>query len=122
MKTTVGVDPVQELGPEGVLQLAQHLLLHALVVRRRLGGLVWRAGAEPDARVLLQQLGADVAGHDDDRVAEVDPTALGIRQMPVLQDLEQDVEHLGVRLLDLIEQHHGVARRRTASVSWPPSS
>ena len=28
--------------------------------------------------------------------------------MPVLQDLEQDVVDLGVRLLDLVEEHDGV--------------
>ena len=43
------------------------------------------------------------------RVAEVDPAALGVGQVPVLEDLEQDVEDLGVRLLDLVEQDHGVA-------------
>ena len=48
-------------------------------------------------------------GHDDDRVAEVDAAALGVGQVPVLQDLEEDVEHLGVRLLDLVEEHDRVA-------------
>ena len=52
---------------------------------------------------------ADVAGHDDDRVAEVDAATLGIGQVPVLQDLEEDVEHLGMRLLDLVEQDDAVA-------------
>ena len=57
----------------------------------------------------MQLLGADVAGHDDDRVAEVDAPALRIGQVPVLQDLEQDVEDLRMRLLDLVEEHHRVA-------------
>jgi hypothetical protein len=52
---------------------------------------------------------AQVRGHDDDRVPEVDPAALGVRQLPVLEDLEQDVEHLGMRLLDLVEKHDRVA-------------
>ena len=42
-------------------------------------------------------------------VAEVDPAALGVGQVPVLQDLEQDVEDLRVGLLDLVEQHDRVA-------------
>ena len=33
---------------------------------------------EAERRVLEQRLRADVAGHDDDRVAEVDPAALGV--------------------------------------------
>ena len=73
----------------------------------------WTASVPPDAeadrRVALQLLGADVAGHDDDRVAEVDPAALRIGQVAVLQDLEEDVEDLRVRLLDLVEQDHAVA-------------
>ena len=42
-------------------------------------------------------------------VAEVDPAALGVRQVPVLEDLEQDVEDLRVGLLDLVEQDDAVA-------------
>ena len=48
--------------------------------------------------------GADVRGHDHDRVAEVDLAALGVGQLPVLEDLEQDVEDVRVGLLDLVEQ------------------
>ena len=66
-------------------------------------------GPEAERGVLEQRLGAHVAGHDDDRVAEVDPATLGVREVPVLQDLEQDVEHLRVGLLDLVQEHHGVA-------------
>src|SRR5207237_3757537 len=34
---------------------------------------------------------------------------LGVRQLPVLEDLEEDVEHLGMGLLDLVEEHDRVA-------------
>ena len=53
-------------------------------------------------------LAAQVAGHDDDRVLEVDGPALGVGQPAVVEQLEQDVEHLRVGLLDLVEQDHGV--------------
>ena len=49
-------------------------------------------------------LRADVRGHDDDGVAEVDLAALGVGQVAVLHDLEQHVERFRVRLLDLVEQ------------------
>ena len=48
-------------------------------------------------------LAADVAGHDDDGVAEVDGATLAIGQAAVVQHLQQHVEHLDVGLLDLIE-------------------
>ena len=51
---------------------------------------------------------ADVRGHDDHGVAEVDRAALAVGQPPVVEHLQQDVEDLGVRLLDLVEQHDGV--------------
>ena len=35
---------------------------------------------------------------------EVDRAALGVGQPAVVEQLQQDVEHLGVRLLDLVEQ------------------
>ena len=103
------VDAVQELGPELRLELVEDLLLHPVVGLLLVLGLVDRDRLEAEARVLEERLRADVAGHDDDRVAEVDPAALGVGQVAVLEDLEQDVEHLGVGLLDLVEQDHAVA-------------
>src|SRR5438270_396975 len=51
---------------------------------------------------------ADVAGHDDDRVLEVDDPALGVGQTAVFHDLKQDIEDVGVSLLDLVKQHDRV--------------
>ena len=50
-------------------------------------------------------LGAEVRGHDDQRVAEIDRAALPVGQPPVVEHLEEHVEDVGVRLLDLVEQH-----------------
>ena len=41
-------------------------------------------------------------------VREVDRAALAVGQATVVQHLQQDVEHVGVRLLDLVQQHHAV--------------
>src|SRR4029077_10297487 len=61
-----------------------------------------RPEAQPG--VGLELLRPEVAGHDDDAVAEVDSTALGVREVSVLEDLEEDVEDLGMGLLDLVEE------------------
>ncbi len=53
-------------------------------------------------------LGADVGRHDDHGVAEVDGAALGVGDAAVVEDLQQGVEDIGVRLLDLVEQHDRV--------------
>ena len=80
-------------GRKCVTQRAQH--------RRLDFGPIRRSAFEDD-------LAPDVRRHDDDGVAEVDRAALRIRQPAVVEDLEQDVEDVGVRLLDLVEQDHRV--------------
>ena len=42
------------------------------------------------------------------RVFEIDFPSEAIRQDAVIQDLEQDVEHVGMRLFDFVEQHHRI--------------
>ena len=72
----------------------------------RCPGLVGELSVACDA--LEEVLGAEVAGHDDDGVAEVDGPALRVGEPAVVQHLEQDVEHIGVGLFDLVEQQHRV--------------
>ena len=87
------VDAVEELRSEDRAQRLGDSFLHLLV-----GGLVALAG------VLRDELAPDVAGHDDDRVLEVDGAALAVGQAAVVEDLEQDVEDVRMGLLDLVEQ------------------
>ncbi len=94
------VDPVEELGPEVLLELVLNLRLHPLVVDGAL------TGGEPDAGALGDVPGAQVRRHDQNGVLEVDQPALGVGQPTVLQDLQEGVEDVGVRLLDLVEQDH----------------
>ena len=89
------VDPVEELGAEHLLELVQEQALDALVLALHLVA-------------LRDQRGADVARHDDDRVLEVDGAALVVGEAPVVEDLQQHVEDVGVRLLDLVEQDDAV--------------
>ena len=102
------VDPVEELRPEVLLQLARRPSPSSARSELSAGGfgLALRPGS-PRLELRLELLGADVRGHDDDAVAEVDPAALGVGQVAVLEDLQQDVEDLRVRLLDLVEQDDG---------------
>ena len=63
-------------------------------------GLEVRLGTGPASR--------NVRGHDQHGVLEVDRAALAVGQPAVVHDLQQDPEHVGVGLLDLVEQDHGV--------------
>jgi len=87
--------------------------------------------AEPDDVVdAVDELGLEevlrvahqVRRHDQDGVGEVDRPALAVGEPTVVEQLEQHVEHVGMRLLDLVEQHHGVGPPAHRSVSWPASS
>ena len=91
------VDPVDEFRPEVLAHLAHHGFLdHVRIVQRLVG------------RQALDLGRADVAGHHHHGVAEVHGTALAIGQPAVVQHLQQDVEHVRMRLLDLVEQDDAV--------------
>ena len=62
----------------------------------------------PRMRALGDEVAADVRRHDDDRVLEVHRPALAVRQPAVVEQLQHDVQHFGMRLFDLVEQHDGV--------------
>ncbi len=57
---------------------------------------------------LLDDLAAQVGGHDDQRVLEIDGPAFPVGQPAVVQDLEQDVENVGMGFFDLIQEDDGV--------------
>ncbi len=53
--------------------------------------------------------GAGIGGHDQDDVAEVDRLAVVVGQLAVVHHLQQDVEDVRMRLLDLVQQQDRVA-------------
>ena len=70
-----------------------------------------RIGIGQQLRVLAHvhdQLGADVRREQDDRVLEVDHPAFAVFHATLVEDLEEQLVHVGVGLLDLVEQHHAV--------------
>jgi hypothetical protein len=105
------VHPVQELGAEVAVQLPLDPLLHLSQAALSMAG--------PG---LQDVLAPDVRGHDDDRVPEVHGAPLGVGEAAVVQDLEEDVEDLGWAFSISSKRITAWGRRRTASVSCPPSS
>src|SRR5271163_2064014 len=49
-----------------------------------------------------------VRGHDQHRVLEVNGAALRVSETAIVQHLQEDVEDIRMRLLDLVEQDHRV--------------
>ena len=89
-----GVQPVAELRRE---QAVDGLLVVALALGA--GEAIGRLG----------QIGRPgVGGHDQDHVAEIHLLAVVVGQLAVIHHLQQDVEQIGMRLLDLVQQQHRV--------------
>ncbi len=86
------VDPVEKLGLEVIPHAGEHLLLHRLLIL---------CGRQ-------QPLGSEVRGHDHYGVLEVNRPSPAVGQTPIVEDLKQDVEDVGVRLFDLVEKHDRV--------------
>ena len=59
---------------------------------------------EAQVHLARNLVSADIRRHDDDRVAEIDLAALGVRKIPVFHDLEEHVEGFWMGLLDFVEQ------------------
>ena len=96
------VDTVDELGAHRLFERLHLPLLHVVVIGLGV------ARTEAQLCLCLDLVRADVGRHDDDGVLEVDRPAVRIGQSAVVEDLEQDVEHVGVSLFDLVEQHDGI--------------
>mmetsp|Transcript_14162 Transcript_14162/g.60606 ORF Transcript_14162/g.60606 Transcript_14162/m.60606 type:complete len:415 (+) Transcript_14162:38-1282(+) len=91
------VEAVDELGAEVRAHVPHHLLLDAL------------APPAP-ARLVPERdlVRAEVAGHDDQAVAEGNRAALRVRAVPLVQNLQEHVEDVDVRLFNLVKEHDGV--------------
>ena len=63
-----------------------------------------RGRREAQVAALLEEARAQVRGHDDDGVLEVDLVAETVGQLAVFKHLQQDVVDVRVRLLDFVEQ------------------
>src|SRR4051794_6870507 len=95
------VDTVEELRPEVLLELFVDLVLHPLVVARSVV-----PDLETESDGLRDVPRPEVGREDQDRVLEVYDPALTIGEPAVLQHLQKRVEHVGVGLLDLVEENH----------------
>src|SRR5258708_18973859 len=56
----------------------------------------------------LDDIRADIARSDYDRIGKIDGAPLAVSEPAFIEELEEDIVHVGVRLLDLIEEDHRV--------------
>src|SRR5262249_29042059 len=102
------VDTIQELRPEGHLQALQRSSA-ALRILAVLGVLRLTPAGQLEAdAVMLALRSGYIAGHDDDSVLEVHRAPLTVRQATVVENLQEGIEDLWMRLLDLVHQDYAI--------------
>jgi hypothetical protein len=79
-------------------------------------------GSARQSRCAPRGLGSGIGGHHQHHVAEVRLATVGIGQHAAVHDLQQDVEDIRMRFLDLVQQQHAVRMLDDFSVSRPPWS
>ncbi|MNI41157.1 hypothetical protein D3C73_954020 [compost metagenome] len=60
------------------------------------------------AQTVLQLIAAEVGGHQDDSVAEIDFASFAITHEAAVEHLVKQVEHVAVGLFHFIQQHHAI--------------
>ncbi len=89
------VEPVLELGPEGLPNGAHHVV----------AGIVAGGGGKAHSRAAVAGR-PQVGGEDDEAMAEVGDVAERVGEPSVVEHLQEQVPDVGVGLLELIEEHH----------------
>lgn len=57
---------------------------------------------------LTDILTSDIRGHDDDRILHVHRSSFSIGEFSFIENLEKNIPHIGMCLLDFIEEDHRV--------------
>ena len=97
------INPVQEFRTKDQLNLIHYVRLHPLVISCLIllyikAQLLW----------VNNRLCPCIGCHNDHRIAEIHLPSLGICNVPVIQNLQQDIKYIRMRLLNLIKQNHRI--------------
>ncbi|GBC78646.1 hypothetical protein HRbin08_02142 [bacterium HR08] len=102
------IHAIQELGAEGPPQFREHGFFHPFVALPR------------SAAMFQDQMTPDVRRHDDDRVLEVHRPAMTVGQPPVVEDLQEDIEDIPMRFLQLVEEDDRIGATTHGFGELPP--
>src|SRR4029077_12460607 len=91
------VDAAEKLGPELPAAHVEHFAFHPLIGFRIVA-----------AAIGENQLAAYVGGHDHHRVLEIHRAAKPIGKPTVIENLQEDIKNVRMRLFDLVEQNHRI--------------
>ena len=97
------IDTIQKLWPKKPLHFLHHLPAH-IFMTRLFCCLQW----ESQPRRCHNAPGSYIGRHDNHGVLEINRTPLSICDPPIIQNLKKHIKNIRMRLLDLVEQNHGI--------------
>ncbi len=96
------IKPIQQFRPERTLRLRHQLITQHIVTRLR------RLRRKPQRMPFLRKIKSQVRRANNNRVAKINDAPLPIRQPPIIQNLQQHIHHIAIRLFKLIKKHHRI--------------
>ena len=97
------IDPVDKFRLKQPFYLFHDAGLHFLIILFFI-----RMGGKAQVLRIDDALRPCIGGHDKHGILKAYLPALGIRNMPVIQHLKQDIEYVRMRFFHFIEKHHGI--------------
>ena len=98
MKDYLLVNTVDKLWSISFLEFFQHPFFHIGMVQAN----VTRSKAH---RLIIPQTScSQIASHDNNRVGEVHLATLAVRQLTIIQDLQENIENIWMRLFNLVKE------------------
>ena len=102
MEDDLIIEPIKELGFEGFLRFTEDFLFDDGVV------LFLDGGTEAHGAAFANEFGADIGGHNDDGVSEIDFAGKAIGDLTVLENLQEYVPDIRMGFFDFIEKDDAV--------------
>ena len=100
------VNPVEKFGTEAFFQLAHNCVSDILTAHS--SAVILTLEAESRGSLFSDELCADIGGHNDYAVLEINLPALRIGEHTVVKDLKQHIEHIGMSLFNLVKEDYAV--------------
>src|SRR5579862_7241737 len=102
LKDDKAIEAIDELRLEVFFDRGFDFLLHQLVIHEVI------SGAKTNFRRFANQIGTEIRGHDDDRIAEIDLASYGIGESSLFKDLQKKIHHIGMRFFNFVKKNDAI--------------
>ncbi len=64
--------------------------------------------SKPQSHITLYEFSTDIAGHNNNTIAKINPAPFSISQVAIVENLEQYIEDIIMSLLNLVKENNTV--------------